>query len=335
MHPLVGLVAFGTAIALLLRERTCDAKKLQSTFLKFHGDIKLLNIDENVLLREKRDLLVEDLKKYLPQDCPAWSYFNQGSYAIGTGIKPPNRDFDIDVGIVFDCFQDSYPRPVHLKQIVAEALSKGTRKVSIRRSCVSIQYAKDGRPDFHVDIAIYVNSDVATTLRLARGKTWSAEKNVEWSEQDPKLLIEKIKKRYSGLEGEQFRRCIRYLKAWRNEQFKTGGAPVSIGLTCAAYHWFSPAAAILDAAEQKDADALLNLVEKMLEHFTPRLQIPLPVVPNVDLLGDMTDLQMNAFKEKLLALCDALIKAMAMPESRLSDAREILAKQFGGEFAAL
>ena len=70
---------------------------IQSEFISFHNKIKLS--DENSELREKRNILLDKLKKNISQDAASYTTFNQGSYAMGTGIKPDDGDFDIDVGL--------------------------------------------------------------------------------------------------------------------------------------------------------------------------------------------------------------------------------------------
>ena len=59
---------------------------LQKEFIDFHNEIKL--DDENQILRDKRDILLKKLKENISDDAETYTTFNQGSYAIGTGVKP-------------------------------------------------------------------------------------------------------------------------------------------------------------------------------------------------------------------------------------------------------
>ena len=88
---------------------------LQSEFHTFHSNIKLGAYDENKTLRDKRDLLINELTEALKDekipgtDKPlTFKKFDQGSYAMNTGIKPKEDDYDIDVGIIFDITNDEY-----------------------------------------------------------------------------------------------------------------------------------------------------------------------------------------------------------------------------------
>jgi Cyclic GMP-AMP synthase DncV-like, nucleotidyltransferase domain/Cyclic GMP-AMP synthase, C-terminal domain len=310
---------------------------LQKQFEKFHENIRLSEKNEKAKLQEKRNLLVSDLKDGLKkqaeendEECLKFVSFNQGSYAMSTGIKPINDDYDIDVGIIFDNTEEDFDNPVQLKKKVRDALNSNFRTVKIRRPCVTVIYHKDGESEYHVDMAIYVKDEYdEECLYLAIGRENSDESNQDWSEQDPKGLINKINNRFIGDDRKQFKRIIRYLKKWRDKNFINGGAPISIGLTCASYHWFSPSKQV----EYSDLNALLTLTEAMLnefDYFTDRLEVELPVNPRNDLFGGMTDKQMEIFQEKLESLKEALIDVKR--ESSKSEACKILRKQFGDDF---
>lgn len=79
---------------------------LQTAFKQFHDTIKLSDMDENATLREKRDILLDKLKDKISEDAASYTYFNQGSYAMHTGISPDDGDYDIDVGLRFDIDKD-------------------------------------------------------------------------------------------------------------------------------------------------------------------------------------------------------------------------------------
>ncbi len=310
---------------------------LQKQFEKFHANIRLSDKDEKAKLQDKRELLIKDLRRGLKRDAEEnntprliFEHFNQGSYAMHTGTKPCNNDYDIDVGLIFDNTQDDFENPVALKKKIKDALNSTFRKVKIRRPCVTVTYHKDGNPDYHVDLAVYVKIDGEEHFEIAMGKEHSSEENQEWQESDPKELINKINNRLTDDERTQFKRVIRYLKRWRDKQLNNGGAPISIALTCAAYHWFEPAS--FDG-ELNDLRALYNLVDSMIDNFgfpSARLSVELPVIPGGDLLDKMTDKQMEVFNEKLVVLKNALFDAKN--ETSDVDACKALEKLFGDEF---
>ncbi|WP_234498043.1 cyclic GMP-AMP synthase DncV-like nucleotidyltransferase [Vibrio maritimus] len=89
--------------------------ELQKQMVAYHDQIKLGTYEENADLREKRDLLINELKKSLAEEkVPntdrklTFSKLDQGSYAMHTCVKPQDGDYDIDVGVVFDITTDEY-----------------------------------------------------------------------------------------------------------------------------------------------------------------------------------------------------------------------------------
>jgi hypothetical protein len=324
-NKLVAIV-LGAAAAWLVtsnRARRCGDGDLQTYFLELDKDIRLGRFEENAFLRDKRDLLVRELRDALPREL-TWQPFGQGSYAIGTGIRPYNKDYDIDIGIAFDGIDLGKTDPVVLKQTVCTALSRGNRRVQIRRPCVTVNYLRDGVVDYHVDLAIYAKRPRDGALCLAMGRQHSSDELRLWSEQDPQGLVETIKGRFSGEGAKQFRRCVRYLKAWRNVQFKQGGAPSSIALTSAALHWFEPVYFDIFGGNPDDARALAKLVDSVQNQLTMNPRIELPVIPRNNLLEHMTSKQINGFLGKLAELHSTLQEAIALPSGELANAHDWL-----------
>lgn len=338
MHPLA-LVGLGILGALLLDDgEEKRMAELQKQFEAFHGRIQLDDADEKAKLRGKRDMLLEALKQRLPGDVPKFESFLQGSYAMNTGTKPMDGDYDIDVGLIFDCPRSKYPDPVILKNKVRDALLQGSRTVKIRRSCVTVQYQTNGEPAYHIDLAIYAQRTDGK-LDIAKGKENSKDPFRVWELSDPKGLKDRINGRFSGEDLAQYRRCIRYLKRWRDVQFSSG-APLSIALTAAAFHWFRPYQSFF-VGNYSDLLAMRNWVKAMLEEFSSvmhdnerasRIKIQLPVNPTNDLMADVSNTQMNTFKQKLEKLHQAL--AAANQSESTDQAIKDLEKLFGPEFSA-
>ena len=134
---------------------------IQQAFIDYHDQIKLGTYDENQTLREKRDLLINELKDSLRDEkIPntekklTFSKIDQGSYSMHTGIKPLNDDYDIDVGVIFDINTDDYDSKA-LKKLVRDKLDKQhNRTVLYNRPCVSVNYAAG----YHVDIPVYAKT---------------------------------------------------------------------------------------------------------------------------------------------------------------------------------
>ena len=317
---------------------------LQSEFIEFHDKIKL-SYDENVELREKRDILLKKLRNNISADAASFSSFNQGSYAMHTGIKPDNGDYDIDVGLRFDLMRSDYSDPVTVKQWVFDALNGHTKKVEIRRSCVTVTYQEDGEDAYHVDFACY--ADESDSLYIAKGKKNSSDENRNWEKSDPLGLINKMNNLFLN-EGDrsQFRRIIRYMKKWKNRHFSSSGndAPTGIALTALAYDKFSPSYEINVVTGKRsynDFAALRGFVAKCRDAFSLKYDIQdskyyhtisqnLFVVPYNDLFAKMTLKQQDNFYNKICNLLSRLEEAEK--KDKKSEACSILAEVFGVDF---
>jgi hypothetical protein len=274
---------------------------LQPSFLRFHESVKLGNTDENATLRSKRDLILERMRgKKLTFD-----WFNQGSYAMGTGVVPVKSDYDIDVGIVFT--GSTRPAdPLAVKQWVYDAVLGHTANVEWRRHCIRVQYVKAGEPTYHVDLAVYWK-DAYGSLSLACGKQHSGADSKAWQDADPKGLVNAVTSHLADENRWQFRRAIRYLKRWKNLQFPVEGnaSPPGVAITIAALRWFSPKKADWNATTATgydDLGATLDLVNAIRSGFrqvwrngeyATAIELTMPVKPHKDVCVRMTNQQMK------------------------------------------
>lgn len=305
----------------------------QPLFRQFHEAIKLTDSTHNAGLREKRDRIHKRLRDNLSR---TFTFFNQGSYAMNTGIRPLNDDYDIDVGIVFnDVYYHEFD-PVEVKQWVYDAVSEHTARVEWRRPCITVYYQQGGDPKYHVDLAIFAHERHSNALRLAIGKQHSAQEHREWQPDDRKGFIEKVKNRHKEQDGEQFRRVIRYLKRWKDVHFSSQGnaAPSGLALTVAAYMWFG-ASRSMWSGEYDDLAATRALVRAIRSQFacrwnlsgnTHRLTLPLPCAPRDDVFAGMTDQQMQEFYQRLQKLEEWLDQA------KQSNNAALLRRAFGDSF---
>jgi hypothetical protein len=339
MHPVIAIGLFaGLASWLFSKDKDSKMPAVQRQFEDFHSAICFDEDDEKATLRKKRDTIVDALRANLGDDVPSFTNFNQGSYSMHTGVVPLDGNYDIDVGVIFDCDKSKYPDPVALKKKVRDAANTNFRTVVIRRPCVTVNYLEGGKIAYHVDLAVYAK-DANGKLYLAKGKENSAEEHRIWEVSDPKELTKRICGAFQDSDQlAQYRRCIRYIKRWRQVQFSGPGAPLSIALTVAALQWFKPNFGT--SGKPVDLLAMLDWVKAMLNNFSYefrqddgqhlRLKVMLPVEPHNDLMAKRTAAQMKNFKEKLEALRDALQKAY--DEELPEDACKLLKKQFGDDF---
>lgn len=321
---------------------------IQKQLREFDEQVRLKKYGENKELRDKRDSILKRLREN--PTVPSFEELNQGSYAMGTGIKPADGDYDIDVGLRFNVQKADYPNPVDLKELVANALEGHTELgTKVRRSCVTVTYKKAGEKAFHVDLAVYAwdNIDTKQRLFISKGKLGSDEKNRSWESSEPQTLLDTVDGKFKGDEQDQFLRVIRLLKRWKSEKFPIEGssAPTGIALTALALKSFLPVVAkdaFTNKASPDDRKAMRDFVDQIINQFVRqtskrsdglhhyRLTVSLPVAPGNDLFEKMTDEQMTQFRDRLLELRDVLDEVTQ--EVDLVAACKALKKHFGDEF---
>ncbi|MGF7535123.1 nucleotidyltransferase [Bacillus mexicanus] len=318
----------------------------RSQFNEFHEKIKLK--EENADLKEKRDIIINKLKKNLKDETDYnFEPFNQGSYAMNTGIKPLDGDYDIDVGLYFNMSKDDVD-PIEAKKwvfkVLEDQLEDQTSDVSIKKPCITATYEEG----YHVDVTVYATENNDGKVYLAKGKPTSKAEDKFWDESNPKDLIKEIRDHLSDKDDRrQFRRIVRYLKRWKDIKFDSvNGKPTGIALTSCVYHWLEIQKDVDQFSGKttyNDLEALINIVSKMLSRFElywvevdgeykfmPRLKVHLPVEPKPELFEKMTDKQMSTFKEKLETLLKALEEAKEKTDP--TDAAQVLKGQFGDDF---
>lgn len=297
----------------------------QQQFKEYYEEIKIS--DEKAGLREKRTILLDALRAGLSEEVPTWTHFNQGSYAMGTGVMPLDGNYDIDVGIVFDMDRTEYTA-LEIKKEVFFALNKGNRSVEIKYPCVRVNYMKGSEVDFHVDLAIYCKED--NDYYIAKGKTNSDEDKILWEDSAPKELIDWVYERFSGDDRKQFLRVISYLKRWRDLKLGHSNLP-SIALTVFAGEYFVPNHDVFNDNKPRDLLALKDLAEMMKNKLDwGMFDIHLPVSPFTSLVAKLTELQKENLQDKLECLISVLNEAQS--ETDTHKACKKLAKQFGDEF---
>jgi hypothetical protein len=310
---------------------------LQPLFRRFHESIQLKNYDESAELRQKRDDILERLREKLRPRTFTW--FNQGSYAMGTGTKPVDSDYDIDIGLVFDVNHGTTD-PVTVKQWVHQAILGHTARVEWQNPCITVHYQHAGTPKYHVDLAVMVR-DANGTLRLAWGKEHAPAEQRKWQVDDRQGFIEAFKKRFSGEEAGQLCRVIRYLKRWKGEHFPKDKhvAPTGLSLTVAAYRWFRPMTVRTPQGgiEYDDLAATSALVGALRQGFTQvfdarrgrnalRLSLPFPLAPHDDVFERMESQKMEEFHGRLEKLSGWL------EEARKTQDAAPLRRAFGSQF---
>jgi hypothetical protein len=282
----------------------------QSLFRRFHEAIQRKRSQEDAELREKRDRILKRLRDNVK---PTFEPFNQGSYEMGTGVKPLNGDYDIDVGIRFNVDYQSHD-PMEVKGWVYKAVQEHTARVEWRRPCITVYYQESRKAIYHVDLAVFAKDPASSRLRLALGKENAAADHKQWQEDDRLGFMEDLERRYSGEDAGQLRRVVRYLKRWKDLHFPSEGraAPSGLALTVAAFSWFHPTTAHRNREREYDdcrgtntlVSSMLGRFEQILDNgrYVPRLRLTFPRAPSDDVFARMSNQQMLELHGRLKQL---------------------------------
>ncbi len=207
-----------------------------NTFLKFNTTISLNKTDRKYL-RSARKAVTAKIRTYFAENshCPKVEFIAQGSFTMGTIVKPLNGDYDIDIGVYLrglSDYQSGWPTPEAASQWLINALQNHTSTSPInKRTCVRIAYKpiiKNKDVAYHVDLPIYVEyTNFWGNKRIRIG----INGETQWSDKsDPvgftKWFIEKCQ--LNEKDKNQLVRLVKYIKAWKD--FKSSDSKFPSGM---------------------------------------------------------------------------------------------------------
>ncbi len=313
----------------------------QPLFRRFDEKIKLHRYQENKELVERGQVVLDHIRQNIAVP-HSFDFFWQGSYAIGTGTQPVNGDYDIDIGVEFNVRHDEH-NPVTVKRWVYNAVknlkSDGQLQPDVRwrGPCITVYYQRANEPKYHVDLAVMVKERYGRGVCLARGRE---NEQGQWERDDRRGFVESLDRRFTGSDGEQFRRVIRYLKRWKDVQFPPEGvwAPSGFALTIAASNWFRPAkASWYHDVTYDDLEATRLLVQRIHGEFRQHwdgqnrryahsLPLQFSYAPQDDVMAKMVPEQHQQLFQRLEQLVQWL------DEARRTGTTAPLRKAFGNDF---
>jgi len=145
---------------------------------------------------------------------------NQGSYAMHTINQHPDKDYDIDVGIIFkrDDLKGSNrtdKTSLNVRKMVCKAMQdeKFKKQPEVLKNCVRVYY-KEGH---HVDMPVY------RIYEDDNGNTLQELASSDWKESDPESITNwynnaVIEQSLDSNNGRQMRRVTRLTKKWSNSR---------------------------------------------------------------------------------------------------------------------
>lgn len=304
---------------------------VQKQFEEFHRIIRV-DYDMSKTLREKRDIVVDKIRKFmLGNGHPVPRRLLQGSYIMGTGVKPiANIEFDIDIGLRFDIHESNHTA-VEVREWVIDAIGTHTKHVESKGPCIRVCY----EAGYHLDIvcyAVWENQLGSLHHRLAH-------KDNSWRPADPPALLEYVtsaRKPFQGTEDsatqtDQFRRCVRALRRWADQlrpvdDNKCKPSGIALVLLC-AQNGLTPSKHLDDRPD--DRAALAQLTGALASQLG-RIQAVKPTPEYEDVLSGYSDDEIAQLKSEFKDLNSALDFAAINADP--VEACERLRNVFGGDF---
>lgn len=317
-------------------------KKLQKEFNDFNELIKCSDTD---FLREKRDLLAEDIKNKFPDKCSEYGmeinksdlrFINQGSYIIGTAID--GKTVDIDYAMIMPIDINDFSDPTIFKKAVKDSLIIENKRIpKIKEPCVTVAYHENNEEYMHIDFPIYAEHD--NTLYLGRGKENS--KTPVWEIADPEGLKDYFLDKFKN--KEQLKRIVRYIKKWKQLEYETSTnsheVPPSVGLTILACEHYSEYTyggdddlSAMYFTMKNIKDAFIVETDRFNEITSASIECKLPVEPGSDVLYKMRTSSVYLIKlyKKIVKAVNALNEAVNLTEAH--EAAKYVRKVLGEEF---
>ncbi len=286
---------------------------INDLFCEFDDNIKLTKSKEDSL-RKSRNALRKEIKSwfsYKKKNQP--KFCGQGSFAMRTTVNPiDGNEYDIDDGVYLQGYSDDdpdeYPAPFTVHTWIKSAVEGHTNKTIDKDTCVRVVYADD----HHIDYPIYIYNNWEEVPYLAH-------KNKGWTKSDPKALTDWFRDKVKD-NGEQLRRIVRYIKAWKDYS----GIPLKgIEITVLA-------AENIDVYEGRDEKGLYTTVNEILTELSNNFTCIKPADPYDDLFLAKSESDKKRIMDGLTDLRDSLADAIVCTSRR--DASLKMRELFGDRF---
>lgn len=287
-------------------------------FLRLDEEVKLkpkkketLRTSRNALRTKIQNYFKDTLKVSQPK------FWGQGSYMMNTTLVPIEGEYDIDDGVYLmhlaETSEESWPATSTVHNWVKKAVDGHTNTPPVNKNtCVRVIY----KDDYHIDFPIYIKSNDADHPKLAH-------LSEGWIDSDPKELTNWFNDEVKD-KGDQLKRIVRYLKAWKDYKKGNNKFPSGMVLTILAANHFA------SGYEEDDDSALIATIQNIYDELDSSFSLKRPVFPNEELLDGWSESSIESFMTKL---SDFLGKGQtALEEDDKTKASEKWIKVFGDRF---
>lgn len=289
------------------------------TFENFHTLIRIDHTKKTSLLSNKTALRNKIKNHFISKGRSKPKFFIQGSMDnnVSTGINPMNEDYDIDDGVYLQGISTNDITPETAHKWIYNAVLGHTQSTEDKTKCVRVNYANNEK---HVDLPIYIEENRTSFLAI-KGKGWIENK--------PKEISEWFKSQKDD-KGTDFRKAIRFLKAWKDKRENENSTLQLFGgfqLSILVSEYFPD-------SYDNDLEKLFYLTVKNINdnlYYHPPLKNPVDYWQ--DTLEYYSESRINTFKDEFQKLYDKVEDAFS--EKDIDKKYEKWGKIFGRRFSNL
>lgn len=285
---------------------------IHGLFTSFSDEITLTTAKSNSL-RTSRNALRNAIKTWFSdRDKEQPNFCWQGSFAMKTTVNPlSNGEYDIDDGVYLSGYSmldsSEWPATTTVHGWIKNAVTGQTKADPVNKdTCIRVIYASG----YHVDLPIYIQKDNYIYL---------AHKSKGWTISDPKAFRDWFITKVNN-NGEQLRRLVKYLKAWKDyNSISLKGIEITILVSnnfC--------------AYEGRDEKSLRDTVQAILASLDNSFTCYKPVAPYENLFDGISESRSKSIIKSLTDLKNALDKAIN--EKDPLTASTYMIDQFGTRF---
>ncbi len=270
-----------------------DLHKELNTFYENHVRLK----NERKTLANHRDTNLERLRVGLDElNYPnSFESMDQGSYAMHTINKHPQKDYDIDVAIIFE--RDYLPvDPTDARKRIEEAMNKGggnfSKPPEALTNAVRVYYAEG----HHVDLAVYRKNtgDFGSPVIQHAGPEWTDRNPVEITDWFTSSVQSKSPSKEHGarVDDGQLRRVVRWLKMFAKSR-SSWDMPCGLILSVLAVERYV-------ANQYRDDSSLYDTMNSIRDRLASNKDVQNPIHPSQSLTEREKDkTRMKNLEEKL------------------------------------
>jgi hypothetical protein len=291
---------------------------LHRLFGDFNDNISL-SATKKEDLKRGRNALRQKVRDYLKKkDMKVPNFCGQGSFMMKTVVNPiGDNEYDIDDGIYIkeykDTDEESWPAVSTVHNWIKKAVENHTNQSpQDKNTCVRVIYAKN----YHIDLPSYIIKDNIARL---------AHKTKGWIESDPKAMTDWFINKNKDT-GDQLRRVVKYVKAWKDFQNKDSKQVDLCGLAITIL-----AADNFYYESGRDDKSLLGTLTSIIDELEENFVCYKPVAPmDEDLFAGFSSTKQENILNKLKNFRDAL--EAAIDEDNEKKACEKLREKLGDRF---